>query len=457
MNRLTFLLLCTAGTASLVCWSGCRSARDNQMDIMERELRSQEDYIYELEDYVMEYSEKLRQCRCSQPTSLGPNIAEPVLSQPSTSSAVSSTKAVKRHTEMAPKPAELRSRPESSILEDSEPLPIHSPEEDVEDFENLEAPELHLEIGEPISATEQDATPLAGVESAEVESGEDPQTIPDPATFPAAAVEEPAEEAQVDPDEQLIEEHNGEPETSQPTTQAYRPAERLVITHVFRGPGEEAPESLLAVVEARDERNEPADFNGKVSLMVMTSGEKQKRIKRWDFTPEETSQAWQTSHLGDGLHLELPLETAELPDVPCQLWVRLETFDGDKILAQVPFEATRLATIDQASPETLASAQEEPDRLEIVEVEPEVINPLRSGNRKAKRASSRVKTTSLESSDQPTKVEPRWRAATHFSSGPHSGFATTASDQQWSTTSLPRQTQREARSSQDGQRWISRK
>ncbi len=36
---------------------GCRTTRDNQFDILERELRSQEFYIYELEDYVVEYSE----------------------------------------------------------------------------------------------------------------------------------------------------------------------------------------------------------------------------------------------------------------------------------------------------------------------------------------------------------------------------------------------------------------
>ena len=46
---------------------GCRSTADNQIDLLERELRTQEDYIYELESYVVEYSEKLRDTRCAYP------------------------------------------------------------------------------------------------------------------------------------------------------------------------------------------------------------------------------------------------------------------------------------------------------------------------------------------------------------------------------------------------------
>ncbi|HYO24636.1 MAG TPA: hypothetical protein VEQ85_06760, partial [Lacipirellulaceae bacterium] len=46
--------------------SGCRAVDNAQVDVIERELRQQEDYIYELEDYLMEYSEKLRECRACQ-------------------------------------------------------------------------------------------------------------------------------------------------------------------------------------------------------------------------------------------------------------------------------------------------------------------------------------------------------------------------------------------------------
>ena len=73
---------------------GCRSARDNQIDLLERELRVQEDYIYELEDYVVEYSEKLRACRsCPQQTAVyAEEIYTPdTKSSPSTGSSGSSS------------------------------------------------------------------------------------------------------------------------------------------------------------------------------------------------------------------------------------------------------------------------------------------------------------------------------------------------------------------------------
>src|SRR5262245_50405578 len=46
--------------------AGCRAVDHAQVDVLERELRQQEDYIYELEDVVMTYSEKLRECRSCQ-------------------------------------------------------------------------------------------------------------------------------------------------------------------------------------------------------------------------------------------------------------------------------------------------------------------------------------------------------------------------------------------------------
>jgi hypothetical protein len=55
--------------------------------VLESELRKQEDYIYELEEYLMEYSEKLRQARAMQcetavapkSGSSGSSITEPTL------------------------------------------------------------------------------------------------------------------------------------------------------------------------------------------------------------------------------------------------------------------------------------------------------------------------------------------------------------------------------------------
>src|SRR5687768_8217726 len=51
---------------ALAALAGCRNLDNAQVDVLERELRQQEDYIYELEDYLVEYSEKLRQARLTK-------------------------------------------------------------------------------------------------------------------------------------------------------------------------------------------------------------------------------------------------------------------------------------------------------------------------------------------------------------------------------------------------------
>ena len=182
--------------------------------------------------------------------------------------------------------------------------------------------------------------------------------IPDPVTYQTAAYDESEASAGLSLEEveaiealdasESVDESDDVPESEtiveeESLAPLQREAERLVITHVFRdSTGTPEPSSLLAVVEARDTRNEPADFDGKVSLMVMQGDpESPQRIKRWDFTEEETSAAWQTSNLGDGLHLELPLEVAQLPTGPCELWVRLEAADGRKFLRRSPSRQLR--------------------------------------------------------------------------------------------------------------------
>ena len=190
-------------------------------------------------------------------------------------------------------------------------------------------------------------------------------------------------------------------------------------------------------------------------MVMQGDPESPDRIKRWDFTAEETAAAWQTSHFGDGLHLELPLEVAQLPAGPCELWVRLEAADGSKLLAQVPLEATTLATMEDTDVSQLA---EETQINAMEEVEVVSINPLRSAKKTQTPLASR--TTPLASADTPSKAEPQWRAATHFSTGANSGFATTAGDQQWKTSAIQG---RDAPGSQPSsstagkQQWTSRK
>ncbi|QEG34939.1 hypothetical protein [Bythopirellula goksoeyrii] len=452
-RRLYPALLLGTLMASLFATSGCRSTRDNQIDILERELRAQEDYIYELEDYVVEYSDKLRQCRCSQPHVASVTKPTPAPKQTSKSNTRQSTQST---VEKKPARRTLQEPREESILDSVEPASEPAVESEVP-VEELEVPELDLEIGEPISSDEEhEAAILADSEG--IEHEQDPNTIriPNPVAYQTAGYDELEESTDIPFEVETLEnlddtEAVAEAETQSPSV---RKAERLVIAYVFRDSTESPkPSSLLSVIEARDSRNEPAAFDGKVSLMVMQGDpEAPTRIKRWDFTEEETAAAWQTSQFGDGLHLELPLEDTQLPEGPFELWVRLESADGGKLLSQIPMEAQTLATMEDVDVEQMADGALESPLGETEEAEIASINPLRSGNKKS------VSTTPLASVDSASKAEPQWRAATHFSSGANSGFSTTATEKKWniSTTPIPRDSQ-PASTTAGKQRWTSRR
>ncbi len=429
---LHFLLL-VGVLSGLFLNPGCRTARDNQIDILERELRAQEDYIYELEDYIVEYSEKLRQYRCAQMETVvvSKNDGEPELAIPPRSSTNKSAPTTRQLLRSLDEPTESL---EDELREETTPETTEEMlEEEIleESIDQLEAPELELEIGEPITSVEdqyESATPLAEAEAEETGTLlADGSFIPDPSAYQTSAVEDAvAEEMIVETasDAENIEEIDEyvEPFEEDNTPTRNREPERLVISHVFENSSEEAT-SLLSVVEARDASNEPADFNGKVSLMVMqVVDEKPQRVKRWDFTTEETAAAWQSSNLGDGLHLELPLEETNLPAGPLELWVRLETPDGRKLLSQFPFEQATLASIDEAEQHLAEVDDGVAGATHLADA-----NPLR------KDEASPIPTKPLQTTASDPKPEPQWRAATHFSNGANSGFATTATAQKWTS------------------------
>jgi len=377
--------------------TGCRSTRDNQIDILESELRAQEDYIYELEDYVVEYSEKLRKYRGAHPpqTKVQSQLPEPELAddRPHEGS----------HSREADEKPILE--PDDKFFESDEPEP-----EPVQPSpltpEELEVPDLELEIGEPVSDFHEEP-PLdrvvAATDQRDASADDEVLFIPDPVDF------EPLDEAESLPDE--------------PLNLVHREVVRLEITHVLRNAGDDqAATSLLAVVEARDADDEPVDFDGEVSLMVMrVDAASPRRIKRWDFTPEETLDAWQSSYLGDGLHLELPLDQLTLPDEPLELWARLVTAEGRKLLTQLPFKREQLVALEtEADGEELHEHEEpllaENDTPSTDQTQPE--------EPRARKLPSPV--------EQAEATTPRWRPSLQRTDATAEGFASTKSKtQRW--------------------------
>jgi hypothetical protein len=372
---------------------GCRAVDNAQVDVLERELRQQEDYIYELEDYLIEYSEKLRDCRSCQPSTMteststtttkrGGALRPPTIANDSAQSAaprrpngtrvvppiedpLTPVDAFEAPPLQAPALPAAESAPAVTPATPVTPAPAPSTTTPLDPAE-LEAP--GLEIGPTSDLNWKGAAPIATTPPGD----EAPPYIPDPADYqldaessePAVDVARaPRDEASIaaaDAPPQLVgPEMAQENRAAEPAAPILPPpsdpsrlvAQRLQIRRVFRDAPEAhgaKPRSLMVVVEALNATDEPVDANGEISLMVM-AGETQEtleRIERWDFTAEETQAAWQSSALGDGLHLELPLQSAALADGRLELWARLVNADGVKLLARVPFSASELGPLD---------------------------------------------------------------------------------------------------------------
>ena len=421
------LLVFAVSGCLLVASSGCRSARDNQIDILERELRSQEDYIYELEEYVVTYSDKLRQCRCV-------DHGETVI--------YSDAKA------LAPVNDPETEKEESPTVEEpvvEEPVDEEPVDEEPED---LNIPDL--EISEPVGNNA-----WSSPDSRVVQAGHhEPRSleakvlfVPDPAHF-AQDVEGDYRDDEQFADAPLAisaDDSVGEAVSEdhrnidlEPPTVDDRSAENLIVAQLLRGTDDsEHPGSLLAVVEARDSKDEPVDLEGEVSLMVMTADpESPKRLRRWDFTGEETTTAWQSSALGDGLHLELPLGDAPLPNSGLELWVRLVSPDGGKLFTQFLFDPQGLPAIGNATPMEENVTEEKPllAQLPLAEMhelsDPKVdLAPVDIESTPSRLPHSELEFNSLRPAaarDAAPKPEPRWRASMERSHPLSESYSTTA-------------------------------
>jgi len=358
---------------ALALLAGCRNLDNAQIDVLERELRQQEDYIYELEDYLVEYSEKLRHARvaaCDPATTARP--AKPAAPKTPTLDVDPSERPSLplngRNKQPAPPKAEIPpTGPETP--------PVTEPQPETVKPEEMEPPELEFGPGVGMLPWKSKDSPA----EAPVFGGAMPLAIPDPVDYQADAELTAAAEGEIQP----IAEAAAEPLLAAPEVNASRlTAEKLQIRRIFsQSASEEArsPASLLVVVEALNATNEPVDATGEASLMIMARdapGSFQK-IDRWDFSPDETKAAWQSSHLGDGLHLELPLGDKVLPEGELELWARVVSADGKKLLTQFAFDPTQLASIDEAGEaaglaggaESEEKTQAEVAPLEEVEVE----------------------------------------------------------------------------------------
>jgi hypothetical protein len=154
--------------------------------------------------------------------------------------------------------------------------------------------------------------------------------------------------------------------------------------------------------------------------MIMTRDDSgaMRRVERWDFTPEETAAAWQSSQLGDGLHLELPLAKSQLPPGELELWARVVAADGRKLLTQIPLEPTQLASMADFNAEGSLAAEGSIAPTPAAPVAEPLPSDEPSDNQVA--VSSITKTVA-------TEPKPTWRpSSVRLNENRVEGYATTA-------------------------------
>lgn len=431
LSRAMGFLACLTLSASL----GCRHIDNAQVDVLESELRKQEDYIYELEEYLMEYSEKLRQARAMQ--------CDSVVTTPSGSSS-SSTKEPTLDVDTVKRPTlpmngrEKLAPPAKSSLP-APPATTEAPPAGVEAAPAAEEPAVPAVEEVAPDAMEAPALEIGpGVQALPFkktfESAEAPLLIPDPIDYQADAEEPGAGELVAEatsPTPELNAGLDGAAELAESAPVLAAPqvnAERLSADHLqIRRIFAERPEgdpaaisSLLIVVEALNATDEPVGAEGEASLMIMArdEGGVMRRVERWDFTSEETASAWQSSQLGDGLHLELPLAKSEFAEGDLELWARVVTADGRKLLTQIPFEPTQLASMADFNAEESLAADESDTPTPATPISEPI--PLEKPTDNQVAVAPITKTAAEE-------AKPTWRASSvRLNENRVEGFATTA-------------------------------
>ena len=293
-------VVAVAVAVSLGTVIGCRSA--SSTDLVEREMRNQEDQIYALQDYVSEYQQLLCEYR-RENEALKRQMVTGQFRDDLPSPRRSDTRPPRR---TSPTPPSQPPTPDEEVTPPTDVPPLEFNESDIPPVDTTsadDAADTTLEVAEYDSS---DETP--------VETGVDNSGV----VFAAFEQPEVAEKA-----EWAVEQVH-------------------VRGEVWPGDGAVGPR-VLVNVHPLTASGYAAEVDGELSLMILDTDAEGREISlaRWDFTPDEWRPMLAVA--GDGAVLELPLQLpTEVPaDRPLELWVRLVTGEGEKVLAHTPLELDR--------------------------------------------------------------------------------------------------------------------
>jgi hypothetical protein len=292
---------------------GCRSGA--QSDIVERELRQQEDQIYALQDDLSNYQQLVCQYR-SENEALKQQLADcpPTRTTPATKAAVNKDADKSR----------LKQSPQT-------PIPS-SPKTKGPQLGEPETPAVpKLELGEPevppLKDSSSNTMPIIHVVGYEAAAN-----YPDDAVSTA---------------QNLAERHESPSASDLP--------EQIVVRgQIVQGEGAAGPR-ILADVEPGLSSGQPVAFRGPMSLMVLDPNREGHAVSvaRWDLGADDLDQAAIQTSQGPALEFPLQLPPEAPTDRPVELWVRLLRTDGQKLLAHATIDLSRSGQFCSAMPAVL--------------------------------------------------------------------------------------------------------
>lgn len=269
---------CVIGCLAAALLAGCKSGVER--DVVQRQMRQQEDQIYALEDYLSEYQQLLCDARNENATLKRQMAQGQFRETPSgkRSESVDTLPVPTAAPTTTPTPAEPEAN--STVTPDVPPLDLETP---------------------TVSPLNDQSTNKSEFVTEEIQ----------PAAAEIEVVDDPATDIVL----------RGE----------------VVLDDPQNGP------RLLLVVEPMTAAGERANFQGRLSLLVLdpAARAKEQQLARWDFTPEELAGMATTSENGTAYELPLQLPVGAPSDRQLELWARLIPEDGEKVLGRTTMDVSR--------------------------------------------------------------------------------------------------------------------
>ena len=284
--------------------TGCRT--NLSRDLLEQELRMQEDKIYELQGLVEEYQQQLDSCQ-RENQSLLKEHATPASSR---------SKSRRHHREDG-----ALAMPEVEVPSDSHPAGSAPP---YDGAPIISPPDPAVPEGEHRDEFDSPTPPNAKLPSSITVPGEDNSELPQfelPAGDDAPSDEKSAGAAE------------GDPKVTQISL-------NRKLTGGHNVDGQPGDEGLMVVVEPLDATGQLIEVPGEVSVVVLDPAQEGEaaRVARWDFTAEEAAEHIKRTPMGDGLHFDLRWPHGPPANRTLNLYVRFKTLEGKKLQLEKQIE-----------------------------------------------------------------------------------------------------------------------